>query len=69
MTSKTRKEAEKRVVGAATGKQWALLALWVEQGMPYPLMHSTTIVRDIRRLDAACRVLSKLSRRSAKGKK
>ena len=62
MTSKTRKEAEKRVVGAATGKQWALLALWVEQGMSFPLMHSTTIVQDIRRLDAACRALSRATR-------
>ena len=53
----TRPEREAAVVRAAMGKQWALLALWIEQGMPFPLMHSVTIVRDIRALDKACAAL------------
>jgi len=55
---------EKRVIRAVTGKQWGLLALWIEQGCPFGLSKRSQVAKDIRKLEKA---VAALQRKKGKG--
>lgn len=57
---------EKAVIDAAVGKQWELLALWLD--MRFPLDKTPEIQRDLRKLGRACARYS-VRRAAKKGKK
>jgi len=52
---------EKAVVDAAVGKQWDLLALWLD--VRFPLDRTPEIQRDLRKLDRACARLAASKRK------